>query len=343
MCGGQDGHWDGCPNFVHPSLSPYYDLSNDISEFDRGNEVQDMEPDTYIRDILRQVAEQQDELKKDMKRMRAAITRMKANMEELNEESECQQEKIFEKEEILSQTWLAEQAEKLEIYEAQHEELTDGMRHFIEGRSKLGQGIYKFVTTIHDLQDKLNAKVVASIAQQNSNELSEAENELIRQIEELKVESQSFEHISVDDAHVEKSTLEPCEVADNVIFEDSNVCTYEDINSNTILKLGRVGPHSKHFSTLYLDDDMEIESSKPLEESMEEEHDAYIFEFVMPKSKKYIPHLKAEKCRVKNLLLGLVIFVAPPLEHSRKLDAMLGAQFISSRWRQKVVHVVPLR
>jgi len=72
MCGGQDGHWDGCPNFVHPSLSPYYDLSNDISKFDRGNEVQDMEPDAYIRDILRQVAEQQDELKKDTKRMRPA-------------------------------------------------------------------------------------------------------------------------------------------------------------------------------------------------------------------------------------------------------------------------------
>ncbi|XP_070048529.1 uncharacterized protein [Nicotiana tomentosiformis] len=112
MCGGQDGHWDGCPNLVHPSLSPYYDLSNDVSECDRGNKVQDMEPDAYIRDILRQVAEQQDELKKDMKRMRAAITRMKANMEELNEESENQQEKNFEKEEILSQTWLVEQAEK---------------------------------------------------------------------------------------------------------------------------------------------------------------------------------------------------------------------------------------
>jgi len=39
MCGGQDGLWDGCPNSFHPSVSPYYDLSNSICEFDRSNEV----------------------------------------------------------------------------------------------------------------------------------------------------------------------------------------------------------------------------------------------------------------------------------------------------------------
>lgn len=343
MCGGQDDHWDGCPNPVHPSLSPYYDLSNDVSEFDRGNEVQDMEPDAYIRNILRQVAEQQDELKKDMKRMRAAITRMKANMEELNEESEYQQTDNFEKVEILSHMSLVEQSERLEIYEAQREEITNEMRYFIEGRAKLGQEIDKFGTTIHDLEAQLNTKVDASNAQQNSNELCKAENELIRQIKKLKVESQSLENIFVDDAHVEKSTLEPCEEVDNVIFEDSCVCKYEDVKSNTILELGRIGPHSNHFSTLCLDSKIVIKTSEPMGESKSEDESACILEFVMPKSKKYIPHLKAEKCRVKNLLLGLVIIVAPPLEHSRKLDAMLGAQFISSRWRQKVIHVVPLR
>jgi len=56
-----------------------------------------MERDTYIRDILRQVTEQQDELKKDMKRMRAIITRMKANMEELNEKSMYSKRTILKK------------------------------------------------------------------------------------------------------------------------------------------------------------------------------------------------------------------------------------------------------
>jgi len=341
MCGGQDGHWDGCPNSFHPSLSPYYDHSNNVCEFDRGNEVQDMEPDAYIRDILKQVAEQQDELKKDMKRMRATITRMKANIEELNEDSEYQQEENFEKEEILSQTWLVEQAERLEIYEAQREKITDGIQDLIEGRAKIGQEIEKFGTAIHDLGAQLIAKVDASNAQQNSSELCETEKELIRQFEELKLESQSFERTFINDVHVEESTLESCEEVDNVIFEDSSVCTYEDVNSDTILELGRTAPHSIHFSTLCLDDDMEIESSEPLGEPMYEDLGAYILEFIMPERHNYIPHLKAKKCRTRYWLLGPVKFVSPPLEHSKKLEAKLGAQFISSRWRQKVVHVVP--
>ncbi|XP_070039277.1 uncharacterized protein [Nicotiana tomentosiformis] len=145
-----------------------------------------MERDTHTRDILRQVTEQQDELKKDMKRMRAIITRMKANMEELNKKSVYQQENNFEKEEILSQTWRVEQAERLEIYETQCEEITNEMRYIIEVRVELGQEIDKFGTTIHNLEAQLNAKVDTSNSQQNSNELCEAEKELIRQIEELK-------------------------------------------------------------------------------------------------------------------------------------------------------------
>ncbi|XP_070004496.1 uncharacterized protein [Nicotiana sylvestris] len=302
-----------------------------------------MEPDAYIRDILRQVPEQQDELKKDMKRMRATITRMKANMEKLNEESEYQKEENFEKEEILSQTWLVEQAERLEIYEAQREEITDGIRDLIEGRAELGQEIEKFGIVIHDLGAKLIAKVDASNAQQNNNDLCEAEKKVIRQIKELKVESQSFEHVFVDGAHVEKVTLEPCEEADNVIFEDPSACKNEDVNSNTILELRRIDPHSIHFSTLCLDDDMEIESSEPLEEQMNEEQGAYILEFIVSKSQNYIPHLKAKKCKTRYWLLGPIKFASPPKEHNRKLEAKLESQFISSRWRQKVVHVVPRR
>ncbi|XP_070031587.1 uncharacterized protein [Nicotiana tomentosiformis] len=101
---------------------------------------------------------------------------------------------------------LVEQSERLEIYETQREEITNEMRYFIEVRAELGQEIDKFGTTIHDLETQLNTKVDASNAQQNSNELCKAENELICQIEELKVESKSLEHIFVDDALVEKTS-----------------------------------------------------------------------------------------------------------------------------------------
>nr|XP_009768369.1 PREDICTED: eukaryotic translation initiation factor 2-alpha kinase-like [Nicotiana sylvestris] len=76
----------------------------------------------------------------------------------------------------------------------------------------------------------------------------------------------------------------------------------KDVNSDTVLELGHVGPHSKHFSTLCFDDDIEIESSEPLEESMEEEQAAYILGFVVPEKKNYIPYIKAEKYR---LLIGI--------------------------------------
>jgi len=92
-----------------------------------------------------------------------------------------------------------------------------------------------------------------------------------------------------------------------------------------------------------LDDDMEIESSEPLEEPMDEEWGAYILEFVVTERQNYISHPKAKKCRMRYWLLGPIKFVSPPREHNRKLEAKLGAQFISSRWRQKVVHVVPRR
>ncbi|XP_070036530.1 uncharacterized protein [Nicotiana tomentosiformis] len=226
-----------------------------------------MENDAHKMDMVRQLVEQTHERRKEMENLKAAMKRMNAKVEEwvetfgdqqaadlvdiqeepqIEEESEFRQEKTFEEEEILSQTWLMEQDKKLEIYEIQHEE------------------------------------VDASNAEQNSYELCDAENELIRQIEELKVESQSFDHIFVDDANVEKSALESCKKVNNVILEDSSVFAYEDVNSNKILELGRIGPHSKYFSILYLNDDMEIESFEHLEKSTVEEQRAYILEFVMP-------------------------------------------------------------
>ncbi|XP_070050857.1 uncharacterized protein [Nicotiana tomentosiformis] len=102
------GIWDGCPNSFYPSLRPYYDISNNVCEYDRSNEVEDVECTAHIMDMVRQVAEQQDENKKAIQRISAAIMRMKAKAEELAKESELPQEDNFEEEDIVSQSWLEE-------------------------------------------------------------------------------------------------------------------------------------------------------------------------------------------------------------------------------------------
>lgn len=78
-----------------------------------------------------------------------------------------------------------------------YEKLTEGMKHFIERRDELEQEINKFGSAIHDFEYNLNATVDMSNAQQNSHELCETEKEIISQIKELKVESESFGHFLI--------------------------------------------------------------------------------------------------------------------------------------------------
>ncbi|MCD7454058.1 hypothetical protein HAX54_023375 [Datura stramonium] len=45
----------------------------------------------------------------------------------------------------------------------------------------------------------------------------------------------------------------------------------ENVNHNSILKLGHISPHSKHFLTLCLVGNLEIEPPKPMEKCVDEE------------------------------------------------------------------------
>ena len=182
---------------------------------------------------------------------------------------------------------------------------------------------------------QLSEKIKSYDTQQFSNNMCEEEKILISQLEELKVEGQLLDHTFIDVVIVEKSTLELCNEVDNIIFKNSSMCKYEGVNNNTIHKLGRIGPHSNHFSTLCLDDEKLIESFEPIEECMEEEQCVYILEFIVPRSENYIPHLGSKKCIMRYLLLGTFIFIPPPLERNRKIDSKLGVQFISSKWKEK--------
>nr|XP_016452783.1 PREDICTED: ribosomal RNA processing protein 1 homolog [Nicotiana tabacum] len=58
------------------------------------------------------------------------------------------------------------------------------------------------------------------------------------------------------------------------IINDANVdeeCKIENVKNNAILELERIGPHSKHFSTLWLAGDMRIDPVEHMKESMDEE------------------------------------------------------------------------
>jgi len=117
VCGCQGGHWDDCPNFYHPSRSSYYNVSNNVYEFYRSNEVEDMESADHIMDMIRQiaeqhdmmmrqVAEQQNENRKAIQRISEAIMRMMAEAEEVAEEREFPPEDNLEEADIVIQSWL---------------------------------------------------------------------------------------------------------------------------------------------------------------------------------------------------------------------------------------------
>lgn len=321
VCGCQGGHWDGCPNSYYPSQSSYCDVSNNVYEFDRSKEVEDMESVARIMDMMRQatqqnnmmmrqIAEQQDENQKTMQRISATLMRMKAEAEEVAKESEFQLENNFEEADIVSQSWLEEQAQLIKSHEFLRDGLSNMTEQLIEGRTELRQEIDQFGSDIHDLQTKLNEKVEASDALQP---IFVDTGQLVEQKEEFQV----FDQNIINAAKVDE------------------VRKVEDVKNNVVLELERIGPHSKHFSTLCLVGDMGIDPDEHMEESIDDEQSAYILKFVMPRRQNDIPHLRAKKCKMRYLLLGSFIFTPPPQERDRKIDAKLGAQFISSKWKEK--------
>ncbi|MCE3215669.1 hypothetical protein HAX54_003167 [Datura stramonium] len=117
-----------------------------------------------------------------------------------------------------------------------------------------------------------------------------------------------------------------------VDVDDEGLDKSDDAKHNAILELGLIGPHSKHFSTLCLVGNLEIEPSKPMERGVDEEQFPYILQFVMPKTHNDIPHLRAKKGKMQHLLLGPFKITPPPLKHNMKLKNKLGVKFISSKW-----------
>ncbi|MCD7452231.1 hypothetical protein HAX54_015895 [Datura stramonium] len=121
----------------------------------------------------------------------------------------------------------------------------------------------------------------------------------------------------------EEEELQPLDYSFLVDVSVEEVDTSEDVNHNSILELGCIGPHFKHFPTFCFVGNLEIEPSKPMEKCVDEEQCPYVLKFIMPKRYSGIQHLRAKKSKMPDLLLGPFIFTPPPLEHNRKLEKKL--------------------
>ncbi|PHT60274.1 hypothetical protein CQW23_02637 [Capsicum baccatum] len=119
--------------------------------------------------------------------------------------------------------------------------------------------------------------------------------------------------------------------------ESEKVNKSEGVVDCVNFEVGLVGPHSKYFSKLCLDDFLFVESFKIVEECEDEEQKFYILDFAPVKQHKNISHLKAEWFTMHIPLLSSLIFIPPPYDRGNKMDAMLGVKFISSRWRKKLI------
>nr|XP_009771153.1 PREDICTED: uncharacterized protein LOC104221731 [Nicotiana sylvestris] len=143
-------------------------------------------------------------------------------------------------------------------------------------------------------------------------------------MDEFRVEQQQSIKLEFENADVVEEILVSTKDIEDTYLVDSSVIGVEDADSPKVLVVERIGPYSKIFSTLCLDNDMEIKSSEPIEESSNEEQGAYILEFFLPESQDYTPHVKAKKRRRLHCSLGPIRFAPPPLEHNRKLEAKMG-------------------
>ncbi|KAG5586477.1 hypothetical protein H5410_046911 [Solanum commersonii] len=60
ICGGQDGHENGCPNSYAPPMSPYYD-SSVICDVGRSVEVENVKQEAHIMNLFEKLVEQKEE------------------------------------------------------------------------------------------------------------------------------------------------------------------------------------------------------------------------------------------------------------------------------------------
>ncbi|XP_070029300.1 uncharacterized protein [Nicotiana sylvestris] len=191
-------------------------------------------------------------------------------------------------------------------------EINDMLKYLLKQNNEKQLEIERQKTTIRKLEAQLSQVIGAFNAQQaNIEDSSQEEHEFEVLTGEVRVEHQQPIQLKFEDVNVEEVRLESAKDIEDTNFVDSSIIDVEDAESPEVHVCERIGPHSKYFSTLCLDDNMEIESSEPIEKSRNEEQGAYILEFFLPERQDYIPHLKAKKCKRQKITI-------------RKLEAQLS-------------------
>lgn len=77
--------------------------------------------------------------------------------------------------------------------------------------------------------------------------------------EKSRAEHQQSIEQDFEDADVVEEILESTKDIDDTYLVDSSVISVKDVDNPNVCVVERIGPHSKHFFTLCMDDDMKIE------------------------------------------------------------------------------------
>lgn len=121
------------------------------------------------------------------------------------------------------------------------------------------------------------------------------------------------------------------------IKDKQTLCEYpcpfrgEDANRDTILKL-RDGPHSIHFSRLFLVDVKKFHLPKKIIDFLEKENHPYTLEFDI--RKEYIEALysKDKEINFQSSTSGLLMFLPLPKDLNWRFNVKLCKRFKSSKW-----------
>ncbi|OIT18687.1 hypothetical protein A4A49_56387, partial [Nicotiana attenuata] len=150
-----------------------------------------------------------------------------------------------------------------------------------------------------------------SLALDQNQEESNSEEESERYFEDSRTEHPPTDSMSVNDAE-KKIGLESTGVSKNLVEIDSSPGEKEDVKIREKMQNEGLKSHSKHFSTLDLCGDMGIDLHDSMRDCKEERQQSFILQFEGTRRQNDIPHMKAMKCKMKNLKLGSIINLPPP-------------------------------
>ncbi|XP_070055339.1 uncharacterized protein [Nicotiana tomentosiformis] len=231
-----------------------------------------------------------------------------------------------------------------ELSNAQNEKMMLMLEAILENEESLAledleKGLTQNDEHIRTLEYRMKILVETHYAHQlesveRSQEESDYEKESELYFEESSIEHPPTDSMSVSDAK-KNMELESTGANENMVEIDSSSGEKENIKIRENLKFEGLRLHSKHFSTLELHGDMRIELCESIWKCKEEKQEPYILQFAYSKRQNDISHMKARKRKMKKLKFGLIIYLPPHIACGHKLDFKLGAQFISSKWREK--------